>query len=214
VLASVLTFAAAHSGTPWRGAVYLSAYAAGLALPLLALAYGASHASVWVRRLRGAIPVLERVTGLALLGVGVWTLTAALPAREPVAAVSTCVIEGAGHTCALTPEPGERGEVIELQMDRAQFLEFSARDCPVCQRMRPVIEKLAATCTELDARIVRVDVGTGTGRALADEYHVVGTPTFVLLNEHGQEELRLIGESSGAELAAAVERAFGVSCWA
>jgi hypothetical protein len=77
-----------------------------------------------------------------------------------------------------------------------------------------VIEKLAATCHELDARIVRVDVGSGTGRALADQYHIVGTPTFVLLNEHGQEELRLIGESSGEELAAAVERAFGVSCWA
>lgn len=213
VLASVLTYAAAHSGTPWRGAFYLSAYAAGLALPLLALAYGASHASAWVRRMRGAIPTLERVTGLALLGVGIWTLTAAVPMREPVAD-STCAIEGAGHSCTLKGEPSEPGEVIEIQTDRAQFLEFSARDCPVCQRMRPVIEKLAATCQELDARIVRVDVGTGTGRALADQYHIVGTPTFVLLNEHGQEELRLIGESSGEALAAAVERAFGVSCWA
>jgi len=35
----------------------------------------------------------------------------------------------------------------------------------------------------------------------------------VLLDEHGVERVRLLGEHSGETLAGAVERAFGVSCW-
>jgi cytochrome c-type biogenesis protein len=211
VLAAVLSYAAAHGNTPAQGALYLAVYAAGLALPLLALALGAGHATHWVRRMRGAIPKLERVTGLALLGVGVWTLSAAVLDR-PAPKEQTCDIAGAGHSCALGEVRADVGEPIVLPAEGAQFLEFSAHDCPVCRRMRPVIEKLAATCSELDARIVRVDVNTSSGRALADRFHVHGTPTFVLLNEHGIEEIRLLGENTGEQLAAAVERAFGVSC--
>ena len=214
VLASVLSYAAAHGDTPARGAMYLAVYAAGLALPLLALALGAGHATAWVRRMRGAIPMLERITGLALLGVGVWTLSAAavdLPAARSEQAA--CELAGAGHTCALGEVRANADVAIHIANDEPQFLEFSAHDCPVCRRMRPVIEKLAAACSELEPRIVRVDVTTASGRALADRYHVRGTPTFVLLNERGVEEIRLLGESSGEQLAAAVEQAFGVSCW-
>jgi thiol-disulfide isomerase/thioredoxin len=165
--------------------------------------------------MRGAIPKLERITGLALLGVGAWTLAAAVAELPPAQTEQACELAGAGHTCALGDLAAVQaaGEEIQIALDQPQFLEFSAHDCPVCRRMRPVVEKLAASCSELEARIVRVDVSTRSGRALAARFNVRGTPTFVLLNEHGVEALRLLGESTGEQLAAAVEQAFGVSCW-
>lgn len=218
VLAAVLAYAAAHADTPARGALYLGVYAAGLSLPLLACALGAGHASAWLKRARVALPKLEKLTGVGLAAAAVWTLAGAFAdlqhAPEALAAdggaESTCAL---GHTCALPSGVTHAGPHLVLPANGAQFLEFTSDECPVCRRMRPVIEQLAATCSELDAGRVRVDVTTSDGRALADRHHVRGTPTFVLLDEHGVERARLLGENTRAQLAAAVEKAFGVSCW-
>ncbi|MET0390131.1 MAG: cytochrome c biogenesis protein CcdA [Polyangiales bacterium] len=221
VLASVLSYAAAHAATPWRGAGYLAVYASGLALPLLVLAALAERATLWVKRMRRVIPVLEKVTGVLLLGVGAWSVIDAWPAAThdprvalvaPAADSGDRSCTGEGHTCAL-PEIRAAGEPLPPTAAGSQLYEFGARDCPVCQRTRPVLEQLAAACSELAPRIVHVDVGTASGRALADRYQVRGTPTLVLLNEHGVEEARILGEHTSAALAEAVERAFGVSCW-
>jgi cytochrome c-type biogenesis protein len=220
VLAAVLAYAATHAHTPALGALYLGVYAAGMATPLLLLAAVAGRAAAWIKRARTAIPRLERVTGLALVGVGLWTASSAVPLEReptrsaPVLAAGSCdVTNGRGHTCAL-PQAHAAGEVeAAAALTGAQMLEFSSHDCPVCRRMRPVVEKLMAACTELDARFVRVDVASRQGRALADQFSVRGTPTYVLLDADGKERARLLGESSSEELAAAVERAFGLSCW-
>jgi cytochrome c-type biogenesis protein len=218
VLASVLSYAATHSASPASGALYLAIYAAGLALPLLLLAAGAGRATRWIKRSRAAIPRLEKVSGLALLAVGVWTLGGVLEWQPALtggqAGATECAIGSAeGHTCALPQLAAGAAEVQAPALEGAQMLEFTSNECPVCRRMRPVIEKLVATCSELDARVVRVDVSTRAGRALAERHHVRGTPTYVLLDEHGVERARLLGENTSLVLAAAVERAFGLSCW-
>jgi cytochrome c-type biogenesis protein len=235
VLAAVLSYAATHAESPLRGAFYLGVYAAGIAVPLLLCAIGAGHATALVKRLRGAIPRLEKLTGAALVAVGVWTLATAVTQlhseSEPAAvanlttavpaanggATTTCALDGAlGHTCALPSartKDARVDEPLQLHPDGAKFLEFTSEDCPICRRMRPVIEKFAASCSELDAGLVRVDVATSSGRALAEHHHVRGTPTLVFLDERGVERARLLGENSREELAAAVEKAFGVSCW-
>jgi cytochrome c-type biogenesis protein len=209
----VLSYAAAHAATPARGAFLLGVYAAGLSLPLLLCALGAGHASAWIRRASRALPKLEKLTGVALAAIGLWTLAGAF-AHTPAATggqPQSCAIDG--HTCALPSAVSHAGPHIELPAKGATFLEFTSDECPVCRRMHPVIERLAATCHELDAGRVRVDVTTSDGRALADRHHVRGTPTFVLLDEHGVERARLLGENSREQLAEAVEKAFGVSCW-
>ena len=48
VLATVLTFAATHADTPWKGGAYLLVYAAGISAPLLGVAFGASRAARWL----------------------------------------------------------------------------------------------------------------------------------------------------------------------
>ena len=218
VLAAILTYAATHAQSPAGGALYLGVYAAGLAAPLLLLAAGAGQAAAWVMRARRAIPRLEQLTGVALVAVGLWTVYSTLPKQEPrpatlTAAADSCDVQRPGHTCDLPQVRGDEAAVAAAPVEGARMLEFTAHDCSVCRRMRPVVEKLVAACTELDARFVRVDVTTPQGRALADRYRVHGTPTYVLLDEHGVERARLLGESSSEALAAAVERAFGLSCW-
>lgn len=223
VLASVLTFAATHAESPWRGAGYLAVYAAGLSAPLLLIAGAAARASAWLKRFRSAIPRLEKVTGVALVAVGLWTLLGSVPAEEPALANREAVAPaaeqeacetgvGPGRLCAL-PEQAA-GEVDdELNVVGPHMLEFTSEECPVCGRMRPVLDRLTAACAELETGIVRIDVTTARGRALAARHGVRGTPTFVLFDESGAETARLLGETSREDVAAAVERAFGLSCW-
>ena len=222
VLASVLTYTAEHAESPWRGAGYLAVYAAGIALPMLLLAAAAPRAVQLVRSMRVALPWLERLTAAALLGVGIWTLGPLLSEPQPSAAVAdqsapqaSCEQVGPGHTCAITPI--DTVEAAELEPDgvaqqRQQLLEFGAHDCPVCRRMRPVLDRLVTACAELDSWVVHVDVATQSGRALASRYGVRGTPTFLFLNDKGEEGERLLGETTEADIAAAVERTFGLSC--
>lgn len=227
VLASVLTYTATHAASPWRGAGYLAAYSAGLAVPMLLLAAVAPRALAWVRSVRVTLPLLEKITGAALLAVGIWTIAHAPSAPSPTAAVAeppaataqaTCDQAGAGHTCALAeldqaqPSSDLGAGEESLVQPGAQLLEFGAHDCSVCQRMRPVLDRLVAACIELDNLVVHVDVATSQGRALATRYGVRGTPTYVLVSEDGVERERLHGETTEAQIAGAIERNFGLSC--
>jgi len=229
VLASVLTFAATHADAPWQGAAYLAVYAAGLSAPLLVLAAAASRATAWLKRSRHLVPRLEKLTGGSLVALGAASLIAvawpaaseeaplaaapALPASDVAAAACEGDL-GPGHGCAL-PEVAGAGEVAPeaAALEGPHLLEFTSDECPVCRRMRPVLDRLVTACSELRTRVVRVDVATARGRALADRHGVRGTPTFVLFDAAGNEAARLLGETSREDVAAAVERAFGVSCW-
>ena len=228
VLASVLTYAATQADTPWRGALYLAIYAAGLSVPLLLLAALAARASALIGRSRRAIPLLEKVTGGALIGVALYTLLSlraepleATIADAPLADTANvaCALEGdsdTSHLCALPAAPSAADPVQQVRpdvVDGAHMLEFTSQECPVCRRMRPVLDRLASACSELEQRIVKVDVTTARGRALAARHGIRGTPTFVLFDEAGSEVTRLLGERSKEEVALAVERAFGLSCW-
>lgn len=236
VLASVLTYVATHAESPWAGAGYLAVYAAGLSLPLLVVASAATRATVLVRRYRGLVPRLEKLTGAALVAVGALAVYGAVrpgeSAPKEVAAVAgtpapsagnAAVADGAtceadatsGSTCdlpALAGPAGAEAEALPPKARGSQLLEFTAHQCPVCNRMRPVIDRVAHSCDGLGERVVRVDVATPGGRKLADLHAVRGTPTFVFVDESGVEQARVIGEQSEQELAATVERALKLSC--
>ena len=229
VLASVLTYAAANAATPLKGAGYLAVYALGLVLPLMVLAAVAARAANLVKRIGRVVPVLEKATGALLVGLGVWTLSAVLApiytndnmhdlARlegEPAAGSSTATAcsEGHGHTCALPQQVArERPKAIKAAT-QGRIVNFTADECPVCQRMKPVLDRLLMACSEIQPRFVQVDVAQSDGRALADEHAVRGTPTLLLFNEQGSEKARLLGEMSQEEMATAIEQVYGVSCW-
>ena len=238
VLTAVLTYAATHEHSPWRGAGYLLVYAAGIGAPLLVLAGIAEHATAVLKRFQRALPRLEKLTGGALLAFGAWTAldgaralelesewaaqasrsnantsaTARLRLEHPPA---TCDNQArAGSTCAIQAGPVSAQDTKDAPAAPGpHLLEFTARDCPVCRLMRPVVDSLTTACGELATQTVRIDVGTARGRALAAHHGVRGTPTLVLVDGEGVERARLIGANSREDVASAVEGAFGISCW-
>ena len=74
LLGAVLTLAGTQ-GSVARGALLLSVYAAGLALPFLAASLAMERFLAVSRRLRPAMPWIERGGGLLLAGYGVLLLT-------------------------------------------------------------------------------------------------------------------------------------------
>lgn len=225
VLATVLTYAATNAQSPWQGAGYLALYAAGLGAPLLLLAGAASRAAAWVGRARSLLPALERITGAALYGLGLWTLfglaqtdsaqaeaaAASAPVAQAAAAQAglSCELGEPGSTCGL---PALAGAVVAPPVTAApagaHLLEFTSRDCPVCQRMRPVLDQVVAACETLHQRVVPVDVQSPQGLALAHRHAVRGTPTLVFIDESGSERQRIIGEASPSDVAAAASDTF------
>ncbi|MFN2427459.1 MAG: cytochrome c biogenesis protein CcdA [Candidatus Binatia bacterium] len=220
VLSSVLTFAAVNAQSPWVGAGYLAVYAAGFSLPLLVIAGAASTAPQLLNGMRRAIPRLERATGAALLAIGGWTLASATALLTPpvqlaasVPAEQACPADTESASgCALPAASAATGSPAAERATGPRMFEFSTEHCPTCQQMKPVIDALAAGCTELSSLMQRVDVASAGGLALAQKHGVLATPTFVFVDEDGHEQARLFGATSAVAVAAAAERAFGFSC--
>ena len=223
VLASVLGFVAARGTSALAGAGYLAVYAAGISVPLVVVAAFAPTALQLLRRVRTGIPRLERATGALMVAVGVWTLwsahdslhaaTAAKATASAQSAPASCETTGANgsnHLCAIPQGGPIAAEVHEAS--GARMLEFVSSHCPVCTRMAPVISEAERACDGFGARIQRVDVSSAEGRALAVRHRVVGTPTFVFINEDGVESERIIGEETPENLRATIESAFALRC--
>ena len=76
--------------------------------------------------------------------------------------------------------------------------------------MAPVVNSVAHSCRR--TTLARIDVSEPEGGALAREMGVVGVPTFVTLDPHGQERERLIGEQTQERLVHAFESIAGERC--
>ena len=50
-------------------------------------------------------------------------------------------------------------------------------------------------------RVLRLDVQDAAGKALADEYAVLGTPTFIFLDPQGSELWRSVGSINADRVA-------------
>lgn len=83
VLGSVLTFTASSAASPWEGAAYLGAYAAGLSVPLVITAAVAPWALKLLERMRPQMRRFEVVTGILLLGAGLVLMTDSLERLTP-----------------------------------------------------------------------------------------------------------------------------------
>jgi cytochrome c-type biogenesis protein len=77
VLGAVLTLAL-NSAELNRGVVLLTAYSAGLAVPFLLAALGIGRLAELMRRHSKAIRIISKITGVAMLIVGILLLTGTL----------------------------------------------------------------------------------------------------------------------------------------
>lgn len=195
ILGTVLTYTATQTTRPLEGALYLFTYSLGVGLPLMLLGALGDFAVPRLKQVRAALPVIERVTGVALVGLG---LVLAVPAAA-AALGSTRAAPSLGSEAAA---PAPRPRVIELY----------SRHCPVCERMQPKVERLRRDCVGQRVDIVAVDVSDPANAALARQYRASAVPAFVLVDAEGREQGRLYGERQQDELRAAAASLVSATC--
>jgi cytochrome c-type biogenesis protein len=223
LLGATLSYAASHSASPLHAATQLVVYALGLSTPLIAATFAAERVLKLARRLRGLMLPLQRIAGAALVGVGlliatdhVQLLSPTAPATEVSALGSRpdhCEGQGA-KACSFAEGLAEveSDAALAVPLGRPHLVEFVSDHCTVCARMAPVVENLERACAQGDGTVVRVNVESSAGRALAQRFNVHAVPTFLQLDAKGEEVERVIGEQTHEQLALALQSVRGTAC--
>ena len=198
VLGSVLTFTAATTDSPAIGALYLLVYSLGVGLPLLVVSWGAERLVPRLRKVYRYLPKLERATGGLMVVVGI---AVAAPGAVDLWS-GTANTDGAAPVALALSQPAKKPRLIE----------FYAQRCPVCARMKPVVEQLRLDCVGHHIEVIGVDISQPANTKLAQKYAVHAVPAFVLLDEHGQQTGQLYGARDLGELRAAAAGLIATSC--
>ncbi len=204
VLGSVLTFTASAATHPGAGAGYLAAYGLGFALPLLVTAAFAEAGTRLLRRLGPQLPRIEKAMGVLMLAVAVFLGHGAMsdagsPAGDPPP-------DGTGSAGASAGPAAPEGEPLP------RMIEIYTESCPICRRMKPLMAGLVEQCDRRGVRVETVDVSRPENRHLSVRHRVVGVPTFLFIDEFGQEVARLVGEQTEGTLKQGLAALRGEEC--
>lgn len=85
------------------------------------------------------------------------------------------------------------------------MIYFYLDTCHICQGMSPIVDELEAEYGR-EFNIVRANVGTDRGKDLADEYGIIGQPSYIFFDETGEEVRRMSGAREYQMLATEIER--------
>lgn len=219
VLGAVLTYAASASQSPGEAAGYLSAYAAGLSLPLVAASFAAPLAERMLAKVRRYTPWVERATGAFLVVVGVLLATDNLAWLTPSAesAASSEASEELDPSALFCGDEGceanlGEGPVAGTLGGEPQMVVFTSPTCTVCARMKPVIAEAERRCHVPAGTVRTIDLAAEGGRALARRYGVRVVPTFLSVDAEGEEVERLVGEQSPEALGRALSEVRAELC--
>ena len=119
------------------------------------------------------------------------------------------VLTGSNHTVyhSTLPLPSAASPRAD---GKATLVWFSGTWCEFCERMEPFVH---ATANRYAGRIVFVEKSVDHDRGAASRYGIRGTPTFVLVDDRGDELGRFFYQQSATQFAelleAAVARAGG-----
>ncbi|GGS32460.1 MULTISPECIES: thioredoxin family protein [Actinokineospora] len=104
----------------------------------------------------------------------------------------------------VTVTSANHAEVIAESHERLVILDFGATWCPPCQRMKPVLERLAV---EYNGRILVGMVDVDRSRDLSTKYNIRYLPTLVPIRNGAEyPSSRLIGYPGEAQLRAWIDR--------
>ncbi len=198
VLGSVLTFTAATTDSPATGALYLLVYSLGVGLPLLVVSWAAERFVPRLRRVYRHLPKLERATGALMVVVGI--------------AVAAPGVTDLWSRTAQTHSPSSAPADLMQPAGKPRLIEFYTQRCPVCSRMKPLVEQLRLDCVGHDIEVVAVDISQPANAHLAQQYAVHAVPAFMLLDENGEQAGQLYGAQDLGELRAAAAGLIATSC--
>jgi cytochrome c-type biogenesis protein len=202
VLGSVLTYTATASSSPWVGAGYLSLYGLGFALPLILTAAFAEAGLRLIRRVSSHLPRIERGIGILMLAVAGYLAVGAYDELGPKVTEKSRIEALAG----LVDESIEDGAPLPV------MVELYTADCTVCKEMKPLIERVIGQCDRKGVRVKTIDVSAPENRHLTRQLRVVGVPTFLFVDEFGQEAARLVGRQTESTLKQGLSALRGETC--
>lgn len=196
VLGAVLTYTASTASDPWTGVLYLSAYAAGFALPLILVATALGTALKVLDRIKKHMRKVEMIGGAALLMVGTLLITGK---------VSWLTGKAVAAPAAFVPRCEEAG-------GKATVLTFKSSGCSVCAKMEPVMEKLSRMCAGSSVDFRKIDLNLPRNAAMGKAHRIMRVPTFVFLDGKGKEVARLVGRQTLSMLHQHMTLLTGESC--
>ena len=91
----------------------------------------------------------------------------------------------------------ENFEKEVLNSDRIVILDFWATWCGPCNRLTPVLEKIASENS--DIKIAKADIDNENVKELKERYEVKGYPTMIIF-KNGEEVKRILGYREESEI--------------
>jgi len=92
------------------------------------------------------------------------------------------------------------------------FISFDSASCEDCQIMKPVVEKLKKACGARTVDFRAVDMEDSQYEYLIYQQGIFGSPTYILIDNNGQEKQRLLGIQKLEDLNKDLKILTGYSC--
>ncbi len=202
LLGTALTVAAAQGTSALAGMGLLAIYGLGFVLPFLVVALFAERLIPLVRRVQQGLPLFEKTIGVLLLAGAGYLLVSAVtpPAARPVEQASSPAVQAVAR------------DHFPLPDGLPALVEFYRPDCPVCQRMEPVVQRIFERCDGNKVTLRKVDLSRPENRQYITTYRILGVPTFILFDTERNEVARLIGAQSEEAIYQAIATLRGEQC--
>lgn len=134
-----------------------------------------------------AFPLLL-LSMLVLLPIKRWRVRIPLYSTVLIAAlIGFSILRPGGSTVTSTAEANQ-----VLASGQPVFVEFFSNTCTLCLASEPNVKSLTSTVGD-QAQVLRLNVQDGLAMPLMREFNAFSTPTFIVLNDLGQEVWRQTG---------------------
>lgn len=197
ILGSALTFTATSGASAATGMFYLSLYGLGFSAPFLLTALFADRLLPFLRRANRGLPLFEKLVGILLVAGAIYLFGEAV--NPPIAPAAVAA-------------PQEKLERFPLPDGLPALVEFYSEECPICQKMEPVVRRIFERCDGNKVTLRKVDISKPENRRYAAAHRILGVPTFILFDVDRTEVARLVGLQTEDSIYQAIATLRGEQC--
>lgn len=122
---------------------------------------------------------------------------AAAPATASDQQGNTPLQSNQGQASAVPPDGTQVAQGANLPFPMLYVYEFSAKWCPSCRQLEPIVESTASKFSDF---IQYSPVDVDSNQALAQQYSVSQIPTVLVIDRQGRMLNRLVGLQQGSQL--------------
>lgn len=94
--------------------------------------------------------------------------------------------------------------ILRLVVEGPAVFDFYSKTCSACQEMKPLIDKLEKEFSDIEFK--KYDVDTSEGEKMAEQFEVALLPTFIFINDCGEQVSQRIGIISEEEFRKEIDK--------